>query len=519
MAVFKCKMCGGAMELTENMSVGVCPYCGTTQTFPRIDDEKRTQLYDRANYFRRENEFDKAMGVYEMILGEDSEDCESYWGIVLCRYGIEYVEDPQSHKRIPTVNRAQFTSIFDDADYKKAITYADAMQRGVFEAEAQIIDDIQKGILSVSQKEEPFDIFICYKETDSFGNRTQESVYAQDIYYALTNEGYKVFFSRITLEDKLGSAYEPYIFAALNSAKVMLVVGTNKDNFNAVWVKNEWSRYLGLIKQGKEKILIPVYKDITPYDMPEEFQYLQSQDMGKIGFLQDLMRGIEKFINPHKNEPAIIKETVIADIGANVNIDALLKRVTMFIEDGDWRSAKNYCEKVLDVDPESVQAYLGKLMVDARAKTFEEIANYKKPLSDNINYQKIVRFGDAELVKTLEDYNSQIEKRNLEIRGAKYYAEGIEKMKRRNNERSYKKIAALFESISGYKDADSLAKVCYEYAEYSRKDAILVEASKKMTVGGVNNLQEAVKLLQTIPGWRDADDRANYCKKILNSVR
>ena len=241
-------MCGGTLEINNNETVAVCEYCGTKQTLPKLQDDRKANLYDRANHFRRNNEFDKAMGIYEMILSDDKEDCESYWGLVLCRYGIEYVEDPRTHKRIPTVNRAQFTSIFDDDDYKNAIKYADGYQKDVYEAEAGVIDKIQKGILEISNKEEPFDVFICYKETDNNGNRTQDSVYAQDIYTALTKEGYKVFFSRITLEDKLGSAYEPYIFAALNSAKVMLVVGTEKDNFNAVWVKNEWSRYISLIK-------------------------------------------------------------------------------------------------------------------------------------------------------------------------------------------------------------------------------------------------------------------------------
>ena len=41
------------------------------------------------------------------------------------------------------------------------------------------------------------------------GARRQDSVLAQDIYDALTDKGFKVFFSRITLEDKLGKQYEP----------------------------------------------------------------------------------------------------------------------------------------------------------------------------------------------------------------------------------------------------------------------------------------------------------------------
>ena len=234
MALFKCKMCGGTLEINNNESVATCEYCGTKQTLPKLDDDRRANLYDRANHFRRNNEFDKAMGIYEQILNEDNTDAEAYWSLVLCRYGIEYVEDPSSHKRIPTVNRAQFTSIFDDDNYKSALQYADGYQRNIYEEEAKAINEIQKGILAISSQEEPFDVFICYKETDNNGRRTPDSVLANDLYHQLTQEGFKVFFARITLEDKLGSAYEPYIFAALNSAKVMVVLGTKPEYFNAV---------------------------------------------------------------------------------------------------------------------------------------------------------------------------------------------------------------------------------------------------------------------------------------------
>ena len=161
MVFFKCKMCGGSLKIENNESVAVCEYCGTRQTLPKLDDEKRANLYDRANHFRRNNEFDKAEGIYEQILNEDNTDAEAYWSLVLCRYGIEYVEDPVSHKRVPTVNRAQFTSVFDDDNYKSALKYADDSQRRIYEEEAREINEIQKGILEISQKEDPFDIFIC----------------------------------------------------------------------------------------------------------------------------------------------------------------------------------------------------------------------------------------------------------------------------------------------------------------------------------------------------------------------
>jgi len=110
-------MCGGNLNITEGSKTATCEYCQTQQTVPASDDEKRANLYNRANHFRQNSEFDKAMGIYEHILEEDSSDAEAYWSIVLCRYGIEYVEDPATHRRVPTVNRAQFTSVFDDGNY------------------------------------------------------------------------------------------------------------------------------------------------------------------------------------------------------------------------------------------------------------------------------------------------------------------------------------------------------------------------------------------------------------------
>ena len=152
MQIFKCKMCGGDLELTKNMTVAVCPYCGTKQTLPKLSDEKRYNLYDRAGQYRRNNEYDKAAELYEEILKEDPKDAESYWSLVLCKYGIEYVEDPSSHKRVPTINRTQYTSIFLDSDYASALKYADKSQRAIYEFEAKQIDEIQNNIIMISKK-------------------------------------------------------------------------------------------------------------------------------------------------------------------------------------------------------------------------------------------------------------------------------------------------------------------------------------------------------------------------------
>ena len=306
MSVYKCKMCGGNLEIVAGSSVVTCEYCGTNQTISKSRDEVIQNLFNRANDLRIKCEFDRAEQTYEKILEQDNSEAEAHWGIVLCQYGIEYVEDPASKKRIPTCHRTSYESVTTNADYLAAMDNADDEQKEVYSKEAKEIDAIQKNILSIVKSEEPFDIFICYKETDENGKRTVDSAISNDIYYQLVQEGFKVFYAPITLEDKLGREYEPYIFAALNSAKVMLVVGTKPEYFNAVWVKNEWSRYLKLLKQDRTKLLIPCYRDMDAYDLPDEFAHLQSQDMSKIGFIQDLIRGINKVIS--KETPVVVKQ-------------------------------------------------------------------------------------------------------------------------------------------------------------------------------------------------------------------
>ena len=364
MAIIKCKMCGGDLNLVEDSTVCECEYCGTKQTVPKVDDEKKLKLFERANRLRSACEFDKAAGVYETIIADFDQEAEAYWGLILCKFGIEYVDDPTTGKKIPTCHRSSFDSLMDDPNFDMVMECADPIARRVYRDEAKAIEELRKRIIEVSSKEEPYDVFISYKELDDNGERTLDSVIAQDVYTELTDKGYRAFFSRISLEDKLGVEYEPYIFAALNSAKVMLVVGTDYDYFNAVWVKNEWSRFLALIASGQKKTLIPVFKGIDAYDMPKEFAKLAAQDMGKVGAMQDLVRGVEKIIGKKQTEttpaPQPVQQVVQQVVqGGGPNVQALLDRGNMALEDEDWEKASSLFDQVLNMDVRNAEAYLG----------------------------------------------------------------------------------------------------------------------------------------------------------------
>ena len=467
MSVFKCKMCGGTIEFESGSTVGVCDSCGTKQTLPRIDSDRRENMYDRADHYRRNNDYDKAMIIYEQILSEDNTDAEAHWSVVLCRYGIEYVEDPASHKRIPTVNRTQFTSIFDDADFQATLQYADDYQREIYISEAKAIEQIQKDILDISKKEDPFDVFICYKETDTSGRRTQDSVIAYDLYQQLTKEGLKVFFSRVTLEDKLGTAYEPYIFAALNSAKVMVVVGTKPEYFNAVWVRNEWSRFLGLIKSDGTKVLIPAYRDMDPYDLPDEFSHLQAQDMSKLGFMQDLIRGILKICENRSRHREPEKS----------GVDPLFKRIEIFMEDGDWKSVDEYANRVLDIEPENTLGYLYKTLAKYQAKDYKALAQSEADLDNDTDFDKACRFADQKTGAELEKL--RIVAREYRVSKILERAEAFEKEDTIESLREAKK---LYFQLEDDKDAREKALACEKRLRSLEKKSISKRKRKRFAI-------------------------------------
>lgn len=393
MMILKCKMCGGNIEITGE-SHGVCDSCGCEVTLPKLDDDRRAEMYNRGNHFRSRGEFDKAYSAYEHIIAEDGQDAEAHWCLALCRYGIEYVKDPRSGEYKPTCSRVSFEPFQEDRDYLEALNYSEGRTRELYQREAAKIAKIQERYLEISRKEQPYDVFICFKATEENGERTQGSIIAQDIYEQLTEKGLKVFFSRITLEDKLSEEYEPYIFAALHSARVMLVVATKPEHLTSRWVQNEWSRYLAMMDKDKNKSIIPVFSKMSPYDFPPEIPMVQGQDMGKVGTMQDLVRGVLKLIgkgtaNNRQPELYATKENI-------------LKRIAQALEDEAYQECYNLAEQLLNADAENGWAYYYMILAANGIKNIWEVGYKGLSLEENRYFRRAYQYGTEELKQELE---------------------------------------------------------------------------------------------------------------------
>ena len=290
----------------------------------------------------------------------------------------------------------------------------------------------------------------------------------------------------------------------------MVVLGTSEENFKSVWVRNEWSRYLSLIKNGEEKVLIPAYRDMDPYDLPEEFSNLQAQDMSKLGFMQDLIRGIEKILG---KEDGIVAETII--LNENVSVENLIKRIKMFLEDKDFESASEYCERVFDIDSENAQVYLYKLLLKYGLSKPEELSNCKEDFSVCHYYKKIMQFGDENLKNEVSSYLDNAKNYINNEMPEHIYNNVIEKIKCAKDIEDYQEIVKDLSSIIDYKDA----KVLLEKSQEELNNKIYNKAEELINSGSLDDYILARDYLKTILSWKDSNNKYQHCNKQINKIK
>lgn len=510
MAEYLCKCCGAALDVKGQVTVCKCANCDVLQSIPRLDFDEKTILWERADKLRRAGEYDRAAELYRELLKIDDTDSEIYWCIMLCRYGIEYVEEYGSHKRIPTINRFSYTPIINDEDYRAAVRIADGDRRRIYILQAGELEELRKKVLAVSQTEQPYDIFICYKETDRSDRRTEDSVLAAGLYRSLSTDGYRVFFARVTLEDKMGREYEPYIFSAINSAKLMFVVGTSPDNFNAPWVKNEWSRYLTRIAENGEGTLVVLYKGMRSEDLPNEFAHLQKFDMSATDFTEELLRGVHK----------LFSESLRGDIYESVetfaaeNAAGLLRRAEIKLDEGEFSRAEELCENALNIEPENARIYYVKLLAEFRVKSVEQLGELADDLEQSSNYRMIMRFGDDEIKAELS-----------ECRKSALYNKYLNALDRADTEELCLKASESFGALGDFRNSREMSQKCLEKAEKvkrefesARSERVYVQAKKLLEKNDYGELSRALPLLSELGNYKDSAELLSQTQNTIAEI-
>lgn len=366
-----CSICGANYEYINGR--WKCPACGAYKA-EELSNEEVTLLYSAAQKLRFAD-FDESEKAYTDIIEKYPQNHNGYWGRLLSKYGIKYEEDFDGRK-IPTCYAASIESVISDKDYNKAIELADEDTRAYYQRQADYIERVRKEWVEKAKKEKPYDIFICYKDSDLANGieRTQDSIAAQDIYIHLMEQGYRVFFSRESLRDKVGEKYEPYIFNALSTSKVMLVYGTSSEYITSTWLKNEWTRYEKRMSNGEKKrgSLIVACDGFSPNELPRILSSKQCFDAQRRTFFTDLDKCIKRLMqesstsapsNISASPDTSMRETVSSELHEHVYKTKIVKATCV---------AKGYTIHQCDCGYEYRDSYTP--LVDHKFKIINEVS-------------------------------------------------------------------------------------------------------------------------------------------------
>ena len=314
-----CNFCGGEYEYRGGR--WVCKFCGSykAETFSA---EENTLLYEAFRTLRVA-EFDDASFKFSDIIERYPDNPDAYWGRLMSDHGIKYEQD-SDHRMIPTCYARTIDDLSKSKDYHSALQFADSENRHYYQTQIEHIKRVREEWLEKASKEKPYDIFICYKETGNKKRRTRDSVEAQDLYVHLTKQKYRVFYSRESLRDKVGEKYEPYIFHALSTAKVMIVYGSKPEYIESTWLKSEWTRYLKQIKANEKDAnsLIVACDGFSPSALPPQLQNTTVLDADSNRFYSKLDEKLRDVI-PHTEEERREQKKFIQKITPLLTVSAI----------------------------------------------------------------------------------------------------------------------------------------------------------------------------------------------------
>lgn len=251
-----------------------------------------------------------------------------------------------------------------------------------------------------------------------------------------------------------------------------------------------------LMQEDRSRTLIPAYKDMDPYDLPDALSMFQAQDMSKLGFMQDLIHGIKKIVSTDEPKKEVVKETVVRNSSGNV--ENLLKRGNLALEDGKWNDAKGYFDQVLNEDVEEHRAYIGFLCAEYACINEQALEHINDDFTESEYYQKACRFGGEEVKNRLYGYYLQSR--------YNYASYLLSEAKMSKGCIVAKKI---FEWLGEYSDAQKKAEDCEE----KRKSIVYSQAEEIMKIA-VNNdsFTQAAKLYESLGGYRDSEKKSEQCR-------
>lgn len=178
------------------------------------------------------------------------------------------------------------------------------------------------------------------------------------------------------------------------------------------------------------------------------------------------------------------------------SVIAHLKRTKLFLEDEEWILAEEYCEKVLDEDPECGLAYFYKFMAKNRFSSPLKIST-EYFIDEDRDIKKALRFASDELKKQISSivYN---QKKAVYDYGVKCFTE-----------KNYEKAMAFFLQIEDFEDSKIQVEQCQNKI---RERELQKQYNMAISFMGNGLYSDAIEIFTHISDFKDSSDRIKECE-------
>ncbi|MBQ9020963.1 MAG: hypothetical protein IJ113_02960 [Eggerthellaceae bacterium] len=245
---------------------------------------------------------------------------------------------------------------------------------------------------------------------------------------------------------------------------------------------------------------------------------------------------------PHDDAEGVPTDTAIVaapPITTPEEEDRYLKRIFLFLEEGDWGKAEAYSEAVLDFNPECASAYLAKLMTKLHLHEKKEFATQEESYENEYEWRFALRFADEQLKEELDAYSAECERHIYALNEAKARARATAKAEAEarakaesearakaeaEKRRSYLQVLDLLKeepSVSNYLEALSLLQslpLGYEQSATIAeqvKERLYTMAANLQTGSTTTAHENALRIFERLGAYKDSSLRAEQLRKAL----
>ncbi len=479
MTIIKCKNCGKDIEISDNR-IQECPYCKIRQTSVIPTSEKKVQVFNLAARLLYLNNYDKAYQLYTR-LAEKFDEVESFYGKVLCKYGVSYEDDQLVCKKNVAID------VEDDPDYQHACDVSTDEEFNFLENEAKKINEFQDEFNEVVDREDAFDIFIS---VDSSNKKAEDFMIAKEMYEVLKLDGKKVFFPSVALKNLDGASRAGKLYKAVSTAKMYILFSTNATKLNSDNVIKDINAYISTKNDDNTKVILPCLKGIKEEYYPEAIKGLHVIDLAKDTFIDDIMDYV--------------------DANFKVKIEApkpeqkLYKKALKALSEGNFLNAIKYSDEAIETNNKYDLAYETALFASLKIKDKEGIKN----ILNTIDHNKYVLLAKDNGVSILDEYVIKV-KDNIYNKAKGMPHDSIDEIKA---------YASLLSHIKDYKDSEDLINHAYgaKYEEDYQKAITMLE--KGYQTKFERTVEEAITLLLNLVPYKDTEEKIVEAKAFIEKM-